>query len=90
MMSNEFAIEYEGHRIEVEASSDFKGITRYDLIVDNERVDKTQNSLGRCTLRGKLEGDGEPTPFVIRIKTGIFRVRCSFDANGKTVPLRRR
>ena len=91
IMSNSFKMDYEGHVVEVEAQGDFEGMTSYSLILDNERTDQTEATLGTCTLRGKINADlpEEEKPFVVRIKTGIFRDKCWLEVDGKSVRIPR-
>ena len=88
-MSNHFLIEHEGHTIEVEAAGSFSGKTIYSLILDNERVDRTEATFGACTLLGKLTSDDSesPKPFVIRIKTRIFSENCTLEIDGNSFKL---
>jgi len=91
-MSNHFHIEHEGHTIEVEAIGSFSFKTTYCLILDNERGDRTEATLGTCTLRGKLPpNDSEsPSPFVIRIKIGIFSEGCTLEIGERSFKLARK
>ena len=91
-MSNHFLIEHEGHTIEVEGIGSFSGKTSYSLILDNERVDRTEATLGACTLRGKLASDDSESTklFVIRIKTGLFSDNCTLEIDGNSFKLSRK
>ena len=91
IMSNSFKIDYEGHVVEVESQGDFDGKTHYSLILDNERADQTEATLGHCTLRGQFKADGpeDSKPFVVRIKTGIFRDRCWLEVGEESMKIPR-
>lgn len=52
LMSDHYTATYDGHSIEVEGRvTSIMGSAEYSLVVDNQRVDQIQGSLGRFVLR---------------------------------------
>ena len=85
LLSDYHRAEYEGNTIEVEARTTnlFSGSFQYSLIINNDKTDQIDGSLGHFTLRGRVpDGRGEMRPVVIRIKQGLFGAKYKLEVAG--------
>jgi len=91
LMSDHYTATYDGHSIEVEGRvTSIMGSAEYSLVVDNQRVDQIQGSLGRFVLRGQLVREGSAAKTVqVRIKQGLLGTKYTLDVEGVECPLRK-
>ena len=81
--------QYEGNTIEIEGKvkSMFIGTNEYSLIIDNERVDSQEVTLGQFSLRGSLLVGDSQKNLVVWGSQGLTGLKCRAEVDGRALPM---
>lgn len=90
VMSETVKATYEGNEIDVEARvTNIVGTAQYSLFINGERVDETEGTHGKFTLRGRLPAaaTGEAKQVIVQIDQGVLSTDYVLEVDGEKHPM---